>query len=120
MERLARQKLLIKREIANRDRLLIVLSRDSLHSEWVKTEICIAANLEKRQETRKLFPIRLIDMQPIKEWKFFDADSGRDLAKEVRKYLIPDFSDWKNHDLFKAEFEGLLRDLKAEELASSV
>ena len=108
----------IKLEIANHDRLLLVLSLDSLQSEWVKTEICIAANLEKRQETRKLFPIRLIDMQPIKEWDFFDSDSGMDLAAEVRKYPIPDFSDWKNHDRFEAEFEKLLRALKAEELGS--
>lgn len=37
----------IEFEIANNDRLLVVLSLDSLQSEWVKTEIGIAANLEK-------------------------------------------------------------------------
>jgi hypothetical protein len=66
-----------------------------------------------------LFPIRLIDMNPIKKWDFFDEDSGRDLAAEVRAYPIPDFSAWKDHDLFETEVEKLLRALKAEELRSS-
>jgi hypothetical protein len=26
------------------------------------------------------------------------------LAVEVREYHIPDFSNWKNHDAFEAEF----------------
>jgi len=58
-------------------------------------------------------------MDPIKEWICFDADSGRDLAAEVREYHIPDFSAWENRDLFETEFERLLRALKAEESASS-
>ena len=106
--------------IETHDRLLLVLSLDSLHSEWVKTEIRIAAKAEKRKKGRKLFPIRLIDMDPIKEWICFDADSGRDLAAEVREYHIPDFSAWENRDLFETEFERLLRALKAEESASVV
>ena len=48
-------------------------------------------------------------------WKCFDADSGKDLAVEVREYFIPDFSDWKVHDAFEKAFDTLLRDLKAEE-----
>ena len=34
---------------------------------------------------------------------------------EVREYYIPDFSTWKDHDKFEAEFKKLLRDLKADE-----
>ena len=39
----------------------------------------------------------------------------RILAVELREYYIPDFSNWKDHDAFEAEFGKLLRDLKAEE-----
>lgn len=49
------------------------------------------------------------------EWRRFDADTGKDLAKEVREYFIPDFSNWKEHDAFERAFERLLRDLRAEE-----
>ena len=45
----------------------------------------------------------------------FDADSGKDLAAEVREYYIPDFSNWKDHDSFESEFDKLLRDLRATE-----
>ena len=67
-------------------------------------------------ELKKLFPIRLVDMESIREWECFDVDTGKDLAMEVRKYYIPDFSAWKDHDLFEKAFERLLRDLKAGEL----
>jgi hypothetical protein len=34
----------------------------------------------------------------------------------VRRYSIPDFSNWKNDDAFEQAFGHLLRDLKAEEI----
>ena len=43
-----------------------------------------------------------------------DADTGKDLATEIREYFIPDFSNWKDHDSFEKAFNRLLRDLKAE------
>jgi len=42
-----------------------------------------------------------------------DADTGQDLVEEVRKYHIPDFSNWKDHDSYRQAFERLVRDLKA-------
>ena len=51
----------------------------------------------------------------LRDWELFDADSGTDLAAEVRSYFIPDFSNWKDHDSYKKAFERLLKDLKAKE-----
>jgi hypothetical protein len=34
------------------------------------------------------------------------------LAEEVRKYHIPDFSDWKNHAAFERGFARLENDLR--------
>jgi hypothetical protein len=42
-----------------------------------------------------------------------DSDTGEDLAEEVRKCHIPDFSNWKNHDDFEAAFVRLEKDLCA-------
>ena len=39
--------------------------------------------------------------------------SGTVSADEVRKFFIPDFTGWKDHDAFEAGFAKLLRDLKA-------
>jgi hypothetical protein len=40
--------------------------------------------------------------------------AGKDSAREIREYFIPDFSRWKDHDSCRKAFERLLRDLKAE------
>ncbi|MDQ3743944.1 MAG: toll/interleukin-1 receptor domain-containing protein [Acidobacteriota bacterium] len=105
----------IERAIQVHDRLLIVLSERSLQSKWVMTEIRRARKVELRENRRKLFPIRLVDYETLQAWECFDADTGEDLASEVRQYFIPDFSNWKEHDAFEKAFERLLRDLRAEE-----
>jgi hypothetical protein len=105
----------IERAIQVHDRLLIVLSENSLRSKWVMTEIRRARKVELRENRRKLFPIRLVDYETLQAWECFDADTGEDLASEVRQYFIPDFSNWKEHDAFEKAFERLLRDLRDEE-----
>ena len=45
--------------IQQRDKLLLVLSKHSMNSEWVKTEIRKARKAEIKEGKRKLFPIRL-------------------------------------------------------------
>ena len=97
------------------DRLLLVLSEASMKSEWVITEIKRAKKVERDEDRRKLFPIRLVDFEAIESWECFDADSKNDLAVEVREFYIPDFSNWKDHDAFGAEFAKLLHYLRTEE-----
>lgn len=96
------------------DKLLLILSEESMSSEWVATEIRRARRVEREQSRRKLFPIRLVDFERIRQWECFDADSGKDLAIELREYFIPDFSNWNDHDAFEAAFARLLKDLKTE------
>lgn len=38
---------------------------------------------------------------------------GDDLAEGVRKYHIPDFSNWRNRDVFEAASARLEKDLRA-------
>jgi len=97
------------------DKLLLVLSEHSLGSEWVMTEIRKARKAERREGRRKLFPIRLVDFERLRDWECFDADSGKDLGVELREYFIPDFQHWKDHDAFEAGAARLLKDLRAEE-----
>ena len=66
------------------------------------------------EKSRKLFPIRLTDFETLRDWTCFDADTGKDLAVEVREYFIPDFSNWKDHDAFESAFARLKKDLEAE------
>jgi hypothetical protein len=102
----------IDRAINMHDKLLVVLSKESISSNWVETEIRRARKQEKRAGERKLFPIRLCDMETLQEWECFDSDSGQDIAEEVREYFIPDFSDWTKSVKFEKEFAKLCRDLR--------
>ena len=95
------------------ERLLLILSPASIESEWVKTEIAKARKREVREKRRVLFPIRLVDFESLRDWECFDADTGKDSAREIREYFIPDFSKWKDHDSYRTAFDRLLRDLKA-------
>src|SRR5262249_50486534 len=96
------------------DRLLLILSPSSMSSEWVKTEIAKARNKEMREGRRALFPLRICSFAELRAWKCFDADTGKDSAREIREYFIPDFSNWKDHDSYQTAFQKLLRDLKAD------
>jgi hypothetical protein len=94
--------------------LLVILSEHSMASEWVKTEIYNARQQEVGENRRKLFPISLAPFDTARQWKAFDADVGKDTAREVREYFVPDFSQWEQHSHYQKAFDRLLRDLKAE------
>jgi hypothetical protein len=95
------------------ERLLLILSPASIESEWVKTEISKARKREVREQRRVLFPVGLAKFESLRDWECFDADTGKDSAREIREYFIPDFRRWKDHDSYKTAFDRLLRDLKA-------
>lgn len=103
------------------ERLLLILSPDSINSEWGKTEIAKARKREVLEKRRMLFPVLLkISYKELQEWECFDADTGKDSAREIREYYIPDFSQLESPEKFKGEFEKLVRDLKkAEEAAGA-
>ena len=101
--------------IQSHDKLLLVISDNSMQSEWVITEIRNARRVEIEEKRRKLFPIRLVNFETIKKWKRFDGETGKDLAVEVREYVIPDFSNWKDDASFEAAFNRLMRDLRIEQ-----
>jgi hypothetical protein len=102
----------IDQAIRSHKRLLLVLSAHSMQSEWVKTEIAKARQREVREQRQMLFPIRLVPFEALRDWECFDADTGKDSAREIREYYIPDFSNWKNSDDYQKAFQQLLRDLK--------
>ena len=66
--------------------------------------------------------IPLPDYAPLKKWKCLDSATGeasafigfrRDkLAEAVRKYHLPDFSNWQHHAAFARAFARLEKDLR--------
>ena len=109
----------IDEAIRMHDRLLLILSPHGMKSEWVKTEIAKARKRELRDNRRVLFPIRLVPFETLRDWECFDAGTGKDSAREIREYFIPDFSNWKDHDSYQEAFRRLIADLKASDLRRS-
>jgi hypothetical protein len=95
------------------ERLLLILSEHSMKSQWVNTEIASARKREVLEKRQVLFPIRLVSFEAIKAWESFDADIGRDSAKEIREYFIPDFSEWRDKVAYEKSLQRLLDDLNA-------
>ena len=83
-------------------------------SVWVGTEIANAREREAREKKQMLFPITIAPFEEVKKWKKFDADRGKDSAREIREYYIPDFSHWESDRVgYQKEFERLVAALKA-------
>ena len=97
------------------DKLLLVLSPNSMNSEWVRTEIRKARKIEIKEGQRKLFPIRLVDFEVIRDWECFDADAARISAWRSANTSSRTSHEWKDHDAFEKGFAQLLSDLKAED-----
>jgi hypothetical protein len=102
----------IDESIRLHDKLLIILSENSIQSRWVATEVEAAFEREHRQKDQPiLFPIRLDAgiMQTDQAW-----------AADIRRRRhIGDFSGWKNHDSYKKAFDLLIRDLQAKNEAAA-
>ena len=95
----------IDEAIRTYDKLVLILSRNSMQSEWVESEVEAALERERRTKRTVLFPIRIDDaiQRSRKAWA----------ADIRRKRHIGDFTDWKDHDAYKEAFDRLLRDLKS-------
>jgi len=97
----------IERGIRLHEKLLLVLSENSVGSNWVQHEVLSAMAKEQGKEPWVLFPIRLDNtvMETNVLWASMIRDSRH----------IADFSQWKDHDSYRKAFDRLLRDLKAGE-----
>lgn len=96
----------IEESIRLYDKLLLILSRDSIQSSWVEREVRAAFEKETKRDEPVLFPIRVDEavMSSDKEW-----------AASIRRTRhIGDFREWKNYDAYQKSLERLLQDLQRE------
>jgi hypothetical protein len=87
------------------DKLLLILSENSVGSRWVEHEVLAATTKEYQQDRqgRVLFPIRLGDavLETDALW-----------VNSICTRHIGDFTRWKEHASYQQAFNRLLRDLK--------
>jgi hypothetical protein len=87
------------------DKLLLILSKDSVRSDWVREEVESCLDRERRQKRSLLFPVRLDD-------SVLGAEEA--WAASIRRQgHIGDFTASENHDSYSKGLERLLRDLRA-------
>ena len=95
----------IEESIRVHDKLLLVLSENSVVSPWVEREVQAAFEREHRSGKLVLFPIRVDEavMEASKAW-----------AADIRRTRhIGEFGNWRDHNSYKKALERLLRDLKS-------
>jgi hypothetical protein len=97
----------IDRAIQVNEKLLLVLSKHSVESEWVEKEVETAMEKERSQKRTVLFPVRL-DEAVMKVELGWPAD-----VRRTRN--IGDFRKWKQPETYQKAMERLLRDLRADE-----
>lgn len=97
----------IDESISYYDKVLLVLSGNSVSSWWVKKEVETAMEREAEQDRAILFPVRLDDavMEVKTGWP----------ADVRRTRHIGDFTRWEDSDSYQKALDRLLRDLKAED-----
>jgi len=95
----------IEESILHCERLLVVLSTESVNSEWVEREVQAAFEKERRQGITVLLPVRLDDAV---------MDCPHAWAADIRRNRhIGDFRNWRDQDSFRKSLDRLIRDLKS-------
>jgi TIR domain-containing protein/pentapeptide repeat protein len=96
----------IDEAIRTHEKLLLVLSENSVESDWVEKEVETAFERERKEKRLVLFPICLGD--GVK-----NVSAG--WAADIRRTRhMGDFRKWKNAQAYANAFGRLLRDLKSE------
>lgn len=96
------------------DRLIIVISENSMQSNWVSSELHRAMKRQRKEGRNVLFPISLVPYEKLKDWSCFDSDTGTDIATELREYLIPCITDLSDNSQFKMIVNKIAKALSVE------
>jgi hypothetical protein len=93
------------------DKMLLILSKHSINSDWVEKEVALGMEEERNRDQLMLVPIRIDDAvyRQRPAW----------VAVIFGTRFIGDFTRWKDQAAYKTSFERLVRDLIKPKLPSS-
>jgi len=95
----------IDRAIRHNPTVLVILSENSINSDWVQHEVRTVCELEKETGRDVLCPVALDD-----SWK--DSPWPKRVMEQVMEYNILDFSKWENDTEFGVLFKKLIDGLE--------
>jgi uncharacterized protein YjbI with pentapeptide repeats len=96
----------VRAALAEQDVVIVILSANSIESDWVENELEIAREREKGERRDLICPIAIDDT-----WKNMETEN-RTLWRKLREKYIVDFSGW-NTKLFNASLQKLVSGLRA-------
>ena len=96
----------LDREIISCDKMILVLSRNSIISDWVEGEVTHALDVERDRKQLVLMPIRIDDAI------FQTKEAWVRLISGQRN--VADFNRWRDATAYSKSLERLLRDLRSE------
>lgn len=91
----------IDRAITQNQTVLLILSENSIKSDWVQHEVRKARELEKEIKQDVLCPVALDDSWRTSPWP------GR-VMEQVKEYNILDFSNWHDDNKYKKTLDRLI------------
>ena len=95
----------IDRAISQNRTVLLVLSKNSIKSDWVEHEVRTARGLEKEVGRDVLCPVALDDSWRSSPWP-------RRVMEQIMEYNILDFSSWEDDVKFEEMFRKLIDGLE--------
>ena len=95
----------IDRAIRHNPTVLVILSENSIKSDWVEHEVRTARELEKESGHDVLCPVALDDSWKTSSWP-------KRVMEQVMEYNILDFSRWKDDTEFERLFKKLIDGLE--------
>jgi tetratricopeptide (TPR) repeat protein len=98
----------VNNAIGGHDKLILVLSGNSIDSDWVEHEVNQALKRELASARLVLFPIRIDNT--VFEAEFGWAKRIREAERGTGRH-IGDFTSWENSKSYRKAFARLLRDL---------
>jgi len=94
----------VDRAIRQNPTVLLVLSKNSLQSDWVEHEVNEARKAEKELGRDVLCPVALDEGWKSSKWE-------ERVMEQIMKYNILDFSKWEDESAFEEKFAKLLSGL---------
>jgi len=96
--------------IRSHDKLLLVISKHSINSQWVEKEVETAFEEERKRKRTILFPIRLDSAV---------MDTNQSWAADIRRTRhIGDFTGWENSLSYQKSFDQLVQNLRGEDIST--
>ena len=95
----------VDQQIRVQDKLLVILSKFSVESQWIQNEVEAAIKEEHSRNRAVLFPVRLDNacMDAEKDW----------LDNLQKTHQIYDFTNWENWEVYFTQFSRLSENLRA-------